>query len=97
MFLALVDGEVIGCAGLLVDTDRPDRAENALTAVRRDWRGRDVALHLKRCTLQWAAAHGLAEVYTWTQARNTPMLRLNERLGYVVGKTSVSLERRLPL
>jgi len=25
------------------------------------------------------------------------MLRLNEQLGYVVGKTSVSLERRLPL
>jgi GNAT superfamily N-acetyltransferase len=97
MFLALVDGVVIGCAGLLVDTDRPERAENALTAVRRDWRGRDVALHLKRCTLHWAATHGLTEVYTWTQARNTPMLRLNERLGYVAGKTSVSVERRLPL
>lgn len=32
-----------------------------------------------------------------TQVRNTPMLRLNEQLGYVVSKTSVSLERRLPL
>jgi GNAT superfamily N-acetyltransferase len=97
MFLALSDGEVIGCAGLHRDTDRPERAENALTAVRRDWRGRGVASHLKRRTLQWAAAHGVSEVYTWTQARNTSMLRLNEHLGYVVGTTSVSLERHLPL
>ncbi|HZG97508.1 MAG TPA: GNAT family N-acetyltransferase, partial [Nocardioidaceae bacterium] len=78
-------------------TDRTERAENALTAVRRDWRGRGVASHLKRCTLQWAAADELSEIYTWTQVRNTPMLRLNEKLGYVVGKTSVSLERPLPL
>jgi GNAT superfamily N-acetyltransferase len=97
MFLALFDGEVVGCAGLHQDTDRPERAENALTAVRRDWRGRGVASHLKLRTLQWATAHGLRELYTWTQVRNTAMLRLNEQLGYVVGKTSVSLERRLPL
>ena len=97
MFMALSDGEVIGCAGLHRDTDRPERAENALTAVRRDWRGRGVASHLKRRTLQWAAAHGVSEVYTWTQARNTSMLRLNEHLGYAVGTTSVTLERHLPL
>lgn len=33
MFLARVNGEVIGCAGLHRDTDRPERGENALTAV----------------------------------------------------------------
>ena len=36
MFLAVHGGEVIGCAGLHLDTDQPDRAENGLTAVRRD-------------------------------------------------------------
>ena len=34
-FLALHRGEVIGCAGLNPDPDRRDRAEHALTAVRR--------------------------------------------------------------
>jgi mycothiol synthase len=97
MFLALYDGEVIGCAGLNRDTDRPERAENALTAVRRDWRGRGIASHLKRRTLQWAANHGLSELYTWTQARNVSMLRLNEHLGYVTGHTSIMLSRPLPL
>jgi mycothiol synthase len=97
MFLALHDDEVIGCAGLFRDTDQPQRAENALTGVRRDWRGQGVASDLKRWTLHWAASQGLAEVYTWTQARNTPMLRLNEHLGYVTTRTSITVSRSLPL
>ena len=95
MFLALADGEVIGCAGIDVDTDRPQRGENALTAVRRDWRGRGVASHLKRRTLHWAAVHGLTEVYTWTQTGNGDMRRLNEHLGYVYGLQSITVQRTL--
>lgn len=97
MFLALSGGEVIGCAGLDLDADRPDRAENALTAVRRDWRGRGIASHLKRRTLHWAAANGVRELYTWTQAGNSSMLRLNEHLGYRTGQTSITVARALPL
>ena len=97
MFLALHDGEVIGCAGLNRDTDRPERAENALTGVLRAWRGRGIASHLKRRTLHWAALHGLEEIYTWTQAGNSSMLRLNEHLGYVTTHDSVTVSRPLPL
>ena len=97
VFLAMHDGEVIGCAGLHRDTDRPERAENALTAVRRDWRGRGIASHLKRRTLQWAADNDLQQIYTWTQAGNAPMLRLNEHLGYVTGRAGITLRRPLPL
>jgi mycothiol synthase len=97
MWLALSDGEVVGCAGLDRDTDRPERAENALTAVSRAWRGRGVATHLKRLTLHWAALNGVEEIYTWTQAGNSSMLRLNEHLGYVTSRTSISLSRPLPL
>ncbi len=97
MFLALFDGAVIGCAGLDRDTDRPERGENALTAVRRDWRGRGIASHLKRRTLKWAADNGLTEIYTWTQAGNSSMLRLNEHLGYVTRSTSITVSRSLPL
>jgi len=39
-FVALAGNEIVGCAGLVPDVDRSDRAENSLTAVRRDWRGR---------------------------------------------------------
>jgi mycothiol synthase len=68
-----------------------------LTAVRRDWRNRGVAGALKRVALQWAAANGIAQVYTWTQRRNERMLRLNERLGYANRSESISLRAPLPL
>jgi mycothiol synthase len=97
MFLALADGEVIGCAGLLRDQDKPERAENALTAVRRDWRGRGVASALKRTTLAWAARNNITEVYTWTQLGNQDMRALNERLGYTYRMEVVNLRAQLPL
>ena len=97
MFLALYDGAVIGCAGLRLDTDQPDRAENALTAVRRDWRGQGIASHLKRRTLEWSAANGLRELYTWTQIGNSAMRSLNEQLGYVTSRIGVTVSRALPL
>jgi N-acetylglutamate synthase-like GNAT family acetyltransferase len=90
------EDEVIGCAGLHRDTDRPERAENALTAVRRTWRGRGIASHLKLRTLHWAALNRLEEVYTWTQAGNSPMLRLNQDLGYVTTRNSITVSRTHP-
>ena len=93
MFLALHDGEVVGCAGLGLDPDRPTRAENGLTAVRRDWRGRGLAVHLKLVTLAWAAEHGISEVYTWTQDGNAAMRSLNTRLGYATTRVGIQLAR----
>jgi mycothiol synthase len=97
MFVAVSGGEVIGCAGLMPDADLPDRAENALTAIRRDWRRRGVAAALKRATLAWGAANGIREVYTWTQRGNDDMRALNEHLGYVTRSESISVRAPLPL
>ncbi len=94
MFLALHDGEVVGCAGLGLDPDQPTRAENGLTAVRRDWRRRGLAVHLKLVTLAWAAGHGIDEVYTWTQDGNAAMRALNTRLGYATTGVGVQLSRQ---
>jgi mycothiol synthase len=96
-FLAFTEGEVVGIAGLLSDADQPDRAENALTAVRREWRGRGVASALKRTALAFAAANGIREVYTWTQRGNDDMRRLNEHLGYATRSESITLRAPLPL
>ena len=97
MFLALHDGEVVGCAGLGLDPDEPTRAENSLTAVRGDWRGRGLAIHLKQRALAWAADHGIDEVYTWTQDGNAAMRTLNTRLGYATTRTGIQVARALPL
>ncbi len=97
MFLALADGEIVGCAGLERDVDRPERAENALTAVLRGWRGRGIASTLKRTALSFAATNGIREVYTWTQLGNADMRRLNEHLGYIERAVSITVRASLPL
>lgn len=97
MFVALVDGEPIGTSGLMLDADQPNRAELALTAVRREWRGRGIASTLKRWTHAWAARNGITEVYTWTQRGNENMRRLNTRLGYTTRTESISTRATLPL
>jgi len=88
-------GDLIGTAGLALDEDTPDRAENGFTTVRRDWRGRGIAATVKRATLHWAAEQGLREVYTWTQRGNADMRRLNEHLGYVTRTVSIRFEKPL--
>jgi len=97
MFLALAGGDVIGCAGLMPDADRPGRAEHALTAVRRDWRRRGVACALKRAALAWAAAAGITEVTTWTQRGNDGMRALNTGLGYTTRSETITMHASLPL
>ena len=96
-FVALEDGRVIACAGLLGDDDRPDRAENALTAVRRDRRRRGLASLLKRMTIAWAAENGVREIYTWTQRGNGAMRAVNERLGYEVRSVCINVRGQVPL
>ena len=96
-FVALADDEIVGMAGLLRDDDQPDRAENALTAVRRDRRGKGLARVLKETAIAWASRHGIREIYTWTQTGNEDMRAVNERLGYVTRDISISVRRRLPL
>jgi GNAT superfamily N-acetyltransferase len=96
-FFALADGELVGMAGLIRDDDRPERAENSLSAVRRDWRRRGVASLLKRTVLAWAAANGLQEVYTWTQNGNAAMRAVNESLGYTTRSVGIRVRGRLPL
>ena len=96
-FVALAGDEIVGCAGLLRDNDHPERAENSLTAVRRDWRRRGLASALKRSTLAWASENGLREIYTWTQSGNDAMRAVNERLGYVTRSTCIRVRGSLPL
>jgi RimJ/RimL family protein N-acetyltransferase len=97
MFLALDGDEIVGCAGLEFDPDRPDRSEHAFTGIARAWRRRGLASALKRLTLRFAAEHGIREVYTWTQSGNAEMRALNERLGYRYGKEAVTVRGPLPL
>jgi mycothiol synthase len=96
-FVALAEGEIVGYAGLMRWTDDATKAENGLTVVRRDWRGRGLAAALKEREIAWAAANGVRTLVTYTQTGNENMQAVNARLGYVTTETTIAFMRNLPL
>lgn len=82
-FIALADGNVVGFAKLSLTT--ATAAGHAMTAVKRQWRGHGIASALKATEINWALSNGYTELHTSNELRNTPMMRLNTRLGYQPG------------
>ncbi len=82
-FIALAGEEVVGFAKLSLTA--PMAAGNAMTAVKRAWRGRGIAGALKAAEINWALANGYTELHTSNEERNAPINRLNARLGYRPG------------
>ena len=75
-------GRVVGYANLMLVPGNPKVAWHGMTAVARAWRGRGVAMALKRATIAWAVTHGLAALETANDTDNAPMRAVNQRLGY---------------
>jgi GNAT superfamily N-acetyltransferase len=93
-FLALAGDEVVGFAQLdLYKTE----ARHGLTAVRRYWRRRGVALALKRAEIAAATERGLERLITQSEERNVAMRTLNRKLGYRPDPTRSFDELRGPL
>jgi GNAT superfamily N-acetyltransferase len=88
------DGRPVAFAWLLVDREGA-RAEHELTGTLRAYRGRGLARLAKLVALRWAAAAGVDVLLTGNDAENTPMLRINERLGYRPGPIWVDVARSL--
>jgi GNAT superfamily N-acetyltransferase len=87
--VALADGEVVGYTGLRRRGAVSPTAENLLTAVRRPWRRRGVALALKREQVRAAGAAGVEQIYTTNDESNTGMRGVNARLGYRPAPTRI--------
>jgi L-amino acid N-acyltransferase YncA len=80
-FAALEDGKVLGYTILGVHDS--ETAGNWMTGVARSARGRGVALALKRHQAAAARAAGWRGIRTQNDYANLPMLRVNERLGFL--------------
>jgi GNAT superfamily N-acetyltransferase len=95
-FAAFENGEPVGYAGLMEHANGSATAENGLTVVRRDRRGRGIGRLLKETQLHWAVGAGVVELVTWTQKGNEAMQSLNRSLGYVDTSKVITYQGPLP-
>lgn len=79
-FAALVGEEIVGFA--IAGKCVPGIAEHWMTGVKRNWRGRGIAVALKQAQIAAAKAAGLERLRTQNDLANAPMRRVNEKLGY---------------
>lgn len=78
------DGEhYIGLSNLRRSQGEPKDLYQGLTGVRREYRGKGVAMALKLKTIEYARAHSYEIIKTWNDSTNVGMLAINEKLGFV--------------
>ena len=82
-FLAKDDNRYIAESFVFRSEERPDVLYQGLTATRREYRGRGIALALKLRVVAFAKQRGYREIRTWNDTLNAPMLHINETMGFV--------------
>ena len=78
----VLDGEQPVSLGFLTVDPERRLAYNVLTATLPEYRRRGLALLVKLATTRWAAENGIERLLTENDRENTPMLELNDSLGY---------------
>ncbi len=92
----VVDGDrYVAHSNLFRSQHLPKVLYQGTTGTRRAFRARGLALALKLRTVAYAKSHGYREIRTWNDALNTPMLHINERLGFVRQPAWIGFERLL--
>ena len=89
LIVALEGEEVVGYTGLRRRGAISPIAENMLTAVRRPWRRRGIAVALKREQVARARAAGIGQIYTTNDETNAAMRGVNALLGYKPAPTQI--------
>ncbi|MGB9738171.1 MAG: N-acetyltransferase [Chloroflexus aggregans] len=92
-FAAMADGQVVGLSTLETIDNETD-VEVGFTAVRRDYRGRGIALALKLHTIAYAQTMGVTGIRTDNDSTNQAMWHINQRLGFHRGPVWVVLRRQ---
>ena len=74
----------------------PGHLSQGLTGVRREYRGKGLALALKLHVIKYAQERGYTLIKTWNDTENLPILTLNEKLGFVRQPAWIEYEKVLP-
>lgn len=96
-YYVAVDGDrYVGESYLNRNKDEPGHLYQGLTGVRREYRGRGLAMALKLKTIAYARDHGYTMIKTWNATVNEGMLAINGRLGFVRQPAWIEFEKTFP-
>jgi len=93
-FIAVRGDEYIGLSHLLV-TEAGVSLYQGLTGVKPQYRHQGIGLAMKIRAIAYAQSHGYASIRTENDAKNIPMLSMNENLGYIRKSEWVTFEKQL--
>jgi GNAT superfamily N-acetyltransferase len=96
-FFIAIDKEAryLGVSNMFRSLDDPTFLWQGVTGVRRDARGKGIAMALKLRTVRYAIGRGVEHIKTWNDVRNRPMLSINEALGFEKQPAWVAYEKDL--
>ena len=95
-FVAIDDrGHWLGMSNLQRSIEDPSFIWQGLTGVRREARGKGLAMALKLETVRHAQRLAVDHIKTWNDQRNRPMLAINEAMGFAKQPAWIGLELRL--
>jgi mycothiol synthase len=82
-FLVALDGErIVGLTFLQPVDDAPQQVSQSLTGVHSAYRDRGIAVALKSQAVIWAREAGFTSIRTHSAQSNSPMLAINDQLGF---------------
>ncbi|MFN8123108.1 MAG: GNAT family N-acetyltransferase [Thermoleophilia bacterium] len=96
IILAVAEGRGVSMCALRHHRARPDVAVVDYTATARAWRGRGLAVLVKRACHAAAWDVGVREIRAWNHLDNAPMRAVNARLGYERASDAVTVRGDLP-
>jgi GNAT superfamily N-acetyltransferase len=89
------DGQYLGVSNMFRSLDDPTFLWQGITGVRRDARGKGIAMALKLRTVRYAIDHRIEHIKTWNDVHNKPMLSINEGMGFAKQPAWVAYEKDL--
>ena len=89
------DGRYLGVSNMFRSLDDRTFLWQGITGVRRDARGKGIAMALKLRTVRYALDNGIEHIKTWNDVHNKEMLSINEAMGFAKQPAWISYEKDL--